>query len=133
MHTQSIDGIRIPPVNKCNEAFKILKRDQGKSDHFLCEDHLTKDRRSSAFVNCLIYMLGIKQTDELLSVLGTSISGLLFGLQPHLPELFADENLLKALVDRLTYNYGIDADLFRGKPIAYDVVLDSTVVDDVTI
>ena len=37
------------------------------------------------------------------------------------------------LADRLTFNFGIDADLFRGKPIAYDVEYDITVRDGVLI
>lgn len=115
-------------MNKSDPQFRILERDKQKADHWLCEEHLVKQRKTSSFVNCLIYVLGIQHTDELLSVFGTSVSGLIFGLQPHFPELFADEKVLHSFVDRLTYNYGIDADIFRGKPLAYDCELEETVV-----
>ena len=128
-----MDGIKIPVVNRNDAELKILERDKEGVDHWLCEEHLTKDRRSSGFVNALIHILGIKQSGETLSKLGTSISGLLFGLQPHVPNLFSNEKVLLTLVDRLTYNFGVDADLFRGKPIAYDVECEDTVVNGVYI
>ena len=64
--------------------------------------------------------MGVKHTDQLLKVFSTSISGVLFGLQPHLSELFGCEDMLKTLLDRLSFNYGLDADLLRGIPLAYD-------------
>ena len=108
---------------------KILKNQQPKSEHHLCEEHLSNGRRQAALINCLIYMLGIERTDGLLSGFSTSLSGLLFGLQPHLPELFANEALLKTLYERLSLNYGIDADLLRGLPLAYDCDFEKLVVD----
>ena len=61
------------------------------------------------------------------------MSGLIFGLQPHLPELFASEPLLKTLYERLSLSYGIDADLLRGVPFAYDCDFEKISVDGQTI
>ncbi len=128
-----MDGVKLPVVHRDAPELKILERDREGADTMLCQEHLTRERYSSGFVNALVQVLGCEMSGEMLTKLGTSISGLLFGLQPHVPNLFASEKALGTLADRLTSNFGIDADLFRGKPIAYDCEYEDVLVDDVLI